>query len=108
MGRFARGSAWYVSTDGARLNETIARPDLDLNNLQHSGPLETKAIRQAVRSGRLVSPEKCSICCGTGRIEAHHNDYHKPLDVEWLCRPCHLWFHRHIKRMNKARPLRVA
>jgi len=28
--------------------------------------------------------------CGKSDSQMHHEDYSKPLSVEWLCRPCHL------------------
>ncbi len=31
--------------------------------------------------------------CGSPDSQMHHYDYDKPLDVRWLCRPCHLWVH---------------
>jgi len=46
-----------------------------------------RAYNEALRKGTLVRPDKCSVddenC--RGRIEGHHEDYDKPLDVEWLC-----------------------
>lgn len=47
------------------------------------------AVSNAIRHGRLVRPEACERCGAPGIIEAHHADYAKPLDVEWLCVPCH-------------------
>ncbi|MCK5644180.1 MAG: hypothetical protein KAJ19_25500, partial [Gammaproteobacteria bacterium] len=42
--------------------------------------------------GKLIRPDFCS-CCGNGgdgsRIEMHHQNYSKPLEITWLCRVCH-------------------
>ena len=48
-------------------------------------PLKAKARRavsSAVRAGRLI-PQPCKVCGAKG--QAHHHDYSKPLEVEWLC-----------------------
>ena len=47
------------------------------------------AVNRALKDGRLIRPEACERCASTGRLEAHHPDYLKPLDVEWLCVRCH-------------------
>lgn len=48
------------------------------------------AVMKAVKSGRLVRPDVCEQCRKSeSRIEAHHDDYSKPLDVRWLCAACH-------------------
>jgi len=47
-------------------------------------------LQRAIRLGRIVRPEVCSKCGGHGRrIEAHHMDYSKPFEVQWLCSVCH-------------------
>jgi hypothetical protein len=49
-------------------------------------PEKTKArelVRKALLSGQLVK-EPCRIC-GDVNVQAHHTDYSKPLDVQWLC-----------------------
>lgn len=49
-----------------------------------------RCVAQAVKAGVLVRPEHCPRCGKKKRrIEAHHHDYSKPLEVEWLCSPCH-------------------
>jgi ribosomal protein S27AE len=47
------------------------------------------AVAYALRSGRLVRPNACPECGEETLVEAHHPDYDKPLEVEWLCGPCH-------------------
>jgi len=52
------------------------------------------AVNIAVRDGR-IRKQPCKRC-GAVKTEAHHHDYSKPLDVEWLCRPCHMAEHGKI------------
>lgn len=48
------------------------------------------AVLRAIRRGILTRPDICEQCGGTGkRIDAAHHDYSRPLDVRWLCKPCH-------------------
>jgi hypothetical protein len=41
------------------------------------------------KRGRLVK-QPCAVCGSTEKVEKHHKDYLKPLDVVWLCRAHHL------------------
>lgn len=43
-----------------------------------------QAVFYAVKSGRLTR-QPCRVCGSTQRVQAHHADYARPLDVEWLC-----------------------
>lgn len=45
-----------------------------------------------VERGKL-KPQLCE-ACGSESAEKHHEDYSRPLDVHWLCRPCHISLHR--------------
>jgi hypothetical protein len=52
-----------------------------------------QALWRAVVSGAVVKrPCVVGINCD-GRIEAHHHDYRKPLEVVWLCRRHHEALH---------------
>jgi hypothetical protein len=60
------------------------------------------ATKRAIKSGVLRRPDVCETCgnavpaCADGRsrIQAHHCDYNKPLDVMWLCDKCHREWHK--------------
>lgn len=45
-----------------------------------------------IRSGRLIK-QPCEVC-GSKIVEAHHDDYEKPLDVRWLCKKHHAEHHK--------------
>ena len=57
--------------------------------------------RKAVQSGLLkVAP--CLRCGFAFGVHGHHEDYSKPLDVTWLCVPCHGERHREINAERRA------
>lgn len=47
--------------------------------------------------------EPCEDCGSTDRIEKHHEDYSRPLDVVFLCRTCHLARHHRVDRRAISR-----
>jgi hypothetical protein len=50
-------------------------------------------VAGAIRSGRMAKPDACETCGRQSSLHAHHKDYAKPLDVVWLCSPCHRTLH---------------
>lgn len=50
------------------------------------------AVYRALKSGLLVRGP-CEACGSTKKVEAHHDDYRRPLVVRWLCRRHHLESH---------------
>lgn len=68
-----------------------------------------REVRKAIKSGLLVPATECNRCgtkeypCSDGRrrIQAHHHDHSKPLDVEWICPLCH----RRETPMPRYRPI---
>lgn len=51
------------------------------------------AVHQAIQEGRLEKLP-CEVCGTTERVEAHHDDYSRRLDVRWLCTTHHGEVHR--------------
>lgn len=50
------------------------------------------AVKHALMRGVLVR-RPCEVC-GAAEVQAHHDDYGKPLDVRWLCTTHHGELHR--------------
>jgi hypothetical protein len=87
----------------ARINAEAMRVDISRSERNEqwkkSVPLEVRdahdAVERAIANGTLVR-QTCEVC-GYERVDAHHDDYTKPLDVRWLCRSHHLKHHRSAK-----------
>lgn len=47
------------------------------------------AVRAALLNGSLVRPNCCEDCGAACVPHGHHEDYQKPLEVRWMCVPCH-------------------
>lgn len=52
------------------------------------------AVNNALRDGRLARESCCETCQSEAELHGHHCDYNKPLDVMWLCDPCHKAWHK--------------
>lgn len=50
-------------------------------------------IANEIEGGRLQRPVICSKCERECRLHAHHKDYTKPLEIQWLCPSCHKLLH---------------
>lgn len=59
-----------------------------------------RRVTQALKQGKLE--RKPCTHCGAKKAHAHHHDYSKPLDVQWLCQKCHSKEHRRLKQENAA------
>lgn len=49
--------------------------------------------RKAVKGGQIIKPDACTHCGKSIKLEMHHPDYARPLDVVWLCEKCHIQLH---------------
>lgn len=60
-------------------------------------------LSRAVKAGRITRPTNCERCGNESRLQGHHEDHSKPLEVEWLCDPCHKQLHRDLKQLELSR-----
>lgn len=58
-------------------------------------------LARAVLNGTVKREYFCSKCGSDNQVEAHHEDYKKPLEVVWLCSKCH--HERHVEIRNEQR-----
>lgn len=60
--------------------------------------LARQFLYNAIRR-KAISKSPCEIC-GKIKVQAHHDDYTKPLEVRWLCSIHHGEHHRKVKQQN--------
>jgi hypothetical protein len=87
---------YYRAYDRARTQTSDRRERAAerLRSYRSRNPLKNAAraaVNRAVRSGSLAR-RPCEVC-GCDQVDAHHDDYSKPLAVRWLCRIHHLMAH---------------
>lgn len=65
-------------------------------------------VFKALQNGELEK-KPCIVCGTMDKLNAHHNDYEKPLDVEWYCYAHHMQLHSDKRRSteNKNPPAGV-
>lgn len=60
----------------------------------------TKTVR-ACQLGILRKPASCERCnAATGTLDRHHPHYSKPLEIRWLCKPCHKIEDREVRKSS--------
>lgn len=61
---------------------------------------------EAERKGLLVRPDACEGCGDTNaHLDRHHEDYSDHLNVQWICRKCHIRVHHEGNLPGFGRPL---
>lgn len=57
------------------------------------------AVATAIYNGSLKR-QPCEVCGAKHDIDAHHDDYSKPLEVRWLCRSHHRQHHIALRNQS--------
>ncbi len=79
-----------------RANKYAQRPKTEEQKLKHQVRTLTRTY---IRSGKLIK-QPCEVCGNHEQIEAHHDDYTKPMDIRWLCRKHHREHHEAEKLLT--------
>lgn len=96
------------STRVKEIKQRKAREYREIANRMHKKyPQKNNArniLQYHIKNGDVIKPKVCSInndkC--NGRIEGHHEDYRKPLEVVWLCKFHHKELHQKLNNNNKV------
>lgn len=60
-------------------------------------------LSRAVLKGIVIRKFECEKCTSTIQVEAHHEDYEKPLEVIWLCSKCHHERHVELRKIEREK-----
>lgn len=60
-----------------------------------------KKAQFALRRGVLIRPNECEICYRPVKLHMHHQDYSRPLEVNWLCIACHVRVHNAVRELAR-------
>lgn len=85
----------YKDKEQGRLNNQEAH-----NNSIKKHVIKRRArhkLNYQIKIGNIIKPDNCLRCLKVCVPQGHHNDYSKPLEVDWLCRDCHRLEHRNLK-----------
>ncbi len=84
----------YLEYDRKRYRESAKRrAGIEASQQRHPDKDRARIrLRSAVAGGK-IQKKPCEVC-GNVKVDAHHDDYSKPLSVRWLCRKHHMEHHR--------------
>lgn len=86
--------------------EETKRRKIEQFKRRRNDPVEGNKVRTREATRRLIKsgviPKSPCAKCGAIKAEAHHHDYGKPNEIEWLCRKCHHRLHYPQAAMEDA------
>lgn len=83
----------FYLIDGVAVSIKVAKPAMYAAH---------RAFTLAINHGEIKRETTCEQCGSDRRVEGHHDDYSKPLDVRWLCRSCHCRHHAALRKQAAA------
>ncbi len=88
--------AWELSPEEKRVSIQLYRKRFPEKHKAHN------LVHKAIKKGELIRG-CCEVCQSTEDIEAHHEDYSKPLEVRWLCDKHHKERHVELNRLERLK-----
>lgn len=85
-----RGGRYCLKCHAAYMREWRKTHPLSVG--QHRRDI-ARSIAGVYRKRGALIPQVC-VACAFPEAEMHHIDHERPLEVTWLCRSCHLEWHR--------------
>jgi hypothetical protein len=76
--------AWKRTPAGRRLISENGTKSCKINRKKWNA---RQQARRAAAKGKIAKTP--CVFCGSQRVQAHHEDYDKPLEVVWVCYTCH-------------------
>jgi len=96
--KFRRENPEKASIQSRKWSEKNREKRRQYQEKSRKNNLEKRAVnehlKRYVKKGLIERGSMCQDCNKEGKMEAHHIDYSKPLEVQWLCRRCHMKRHR--------------
>lgn len=90
----------YAQTETGRIVTQKGKQSWSNNN-----PHKKRAhvqVKRALLSGELTKTP--CVVCGSAKVEGHHDDYAKPLNVVWLCPKHHADLHKRQRNLPMDLP----
>jgi hypothetical protein len=87
----------YCKPCAAKYNREWRKKNPSTGEQKLRDSVRVQTYRKIV-TGELVR-RPCEVC-GETKVEAHHDDYHKPFEVRWLCFHHHREHHTMQRRLN--------
>ena len=85
--QYKKDGLLYAKRHPEKVKEQVANAVKKWRKKNPERNLAHRAVFIALRNGTLIR----GICfCGESKVQAHHSDYSKPLEVEWLCKIHHV------------------
>ena len=84
---------YYNAYDRARGNRQPPEYQAQYRTANPQKYTAVTAVGNTIRDGKMTKDVLCQFCGTYGPLHGHHRNYDKPLDVQWLCVPCHKQWH---------------